>query len=106
MIAKWREGVSVTLIRDRLEKQARGELTTKVKDEKGRTKVVPYQMHPSELKAAHLLLERCIPTVSSMEISGPNQGPIETIDRRAVNQMDVAALTQLATILNRLAPKA
>jgi hypothetical protein len=96
MVQKWRDSVSVGMIRERLDKQALGIL----KKKNGQ----PHEMSRAEIAAARILLDRCIPTVSSMEISGPNQGPIEMIDRSAVAKLDVAALTQLASILNKIAP--
>lgn len=70
MIEKWRSGVRAGMIRERLDKQALGELKNKV----GK----PIQMTPAELKAAEMLLARCIPTVSAVEITGKDGGPVES----------------------------
>ena|SRR3990167_9195535 len=80
-IEAWRASVRVNAIRDRLERQSLGILTTRRRvKEKGkiRVEIVPYDMSPSELKAAHMLLERCIPTVSAVEITGKDGGPVES----------------------------
>lgn len=74
MIENFRAGVSVGLIRKRLNEQALDQI--QMKDSSG--KPVPGQMSKAALKAAEILLSRCIPTVSSVEMTGKDGGPIES----------------------------
>ena len=77
-IERWRAGVRVELIRQRLDKQALGELKTRIKGPNGKMIEVPTEMSKAALKAAELLLARCVPTVSAVEVTGKDGGPVES----------------------------
>ncbi len=78
MIETFRAGVQVTLIRDRLNKQALDQIKKKVKGADGNVVEVPVYMSKAALKAAEILLARCVPTVSSVEMTGKDGSPMQS----------------------------
>lgn len=59
-VARWRAGIKIGQIRDRLEKHALGKI----------------EMSASQIRAAEVLLDKAVPSLRSHEVAGPSGGAV------------------------------